>query len=70
MTDERSDFDAADLRAYVARRSSELGLHVPHAYLPGVIENLNLLRTHAGVMTARLPIDAQPSSRPATEPPV
>jgi hypothetical protein len=48
------DLTASELRRYARGRAAALGLHVPEAYLAGVLENLAALQAHAAILRASL----------------
>ena len=48
------ELPATELEAYGRQKAADLGLSVPEAYFPAVLENLAALQTHAAILAAAL----------------
>jgi hypothetical protein len=49
-----AEFEARTLEAYAHAKASEVGLPIPSAYMPAVLETLAALQTHAAILAAAL----------------
>jgi hypothetical protein len=48
------ELEARTLEAYAHAKASDLGLPIPTAYLPAVLETLAALQVHAAILAAAL----------------
>ncbi len=56
------DLSAGELEIYARQRAADLGLCIPQAFLPDVLENLAGLQAHAAILKAALNGAVPPTS--------
>ena len=56
-------FDPEALDVYCGQKAGDVGLTIPNAYRPGVLENLAALQAHAETLCIRLDGAEPPPSR-------
>ncbi len=58
-----SGLSSNDLEAYAREKAALVGLNIPDAYFPAVLETLGALQTHAAILAAKLEAADRPPSR-------